>query len=200
MMLEDFRLSVNILAFAGSNRTHSVNRKLVEAAARLGQEYGARVRVINLKDYPLPLYDGDLEAADGVPAALGELKHLIASHDALLIASPEYNASVTAVLKNTIDWLSRPSNGGAPGAELKGKVVGLLSASPGGLGGICGLNHLRAIFQNLSAFVIPNQFALGAAHAAFAEDGTLKEQSARNATLAVVQQLIETARRLTSAS
>jgi len=193
-------MSVKILAFAGSTRADSMNQQLVQAAAAMGQTYGATVQVIHLKDYPLPLYDGDAEAADGAPAALGELKKLIAAHDGLLIASPEYNASVTAVLKNTIDWLSRPSNGGAPGAELKGKVVGLLSASPGGLGGIRGLNHLRAIFQNLSVFVIPNQFALGAAHTAFAADGSLKDEAARNGALAVVQQLIETARRLTSAS
>lgn len=188
--------TINILAFAGSNRRESVNRKLINAAAQLGKEAGIEVTVADLNDYDMPIYNGDIEESQGLPPAALAFKKLIHAHDAVLMASPEYNASVTALLKNTIDWCSRPGGEDDPGKVLNGKVVGLLSASPGGLGGIRALNHLRAILLNVSAFVIPAQFALGGAMQAFDDDGNLKEESAREAVLAVLKQLVDTAQAL----
>ncbi len=181
---------IKILAFAGSNRKESINRKLIKAAADIAQEeLKLAVTVITLKDYPLPIYDGDEEETDGAPANLAKLKQLIADHDAVLIASPEYNASVTGLLKNTLDWISRPAGENDPGKVMKEKPVALLSASPGGLGGIRALNHLRAILLNTGTLVIPAQFALSNAHQAFAEDGHLKVDSARNAITELLKQL-----------
>ena len=189
--------TTRILAFAGSNRKASCNRKLIGAAAQLGTEAGLEVTLVDLNEYDLPIYNGDLEETSGLPANALALKKLIHAHDAVLIASPEYNASVTPLLKNTIDWCSRPGGEDDPGKVWNGKLVGLLSASPGGLGGIRALNHLRAILLNVSAFVIPAQFALSGAMQAFDEAGHLKEEAARKAVLSVLTQLSETAQALT---
>lgn len=181
---------IKILAFAGSNREQSINRKLLDAAANIAQEeLNLSVTVISLKEYPLPIYDGDVEEIEGAPANLLKLKQLIADHDAVLIASPEYNASVTGLLKNTLDWISRPAGEEDPGKVMTEKPVALLSASPGSLGGIRALNHLRAILLNTGTLVIPSQFALSNAHQAFADDGRLKVDSARNAITALLKQL-----------
>ncbi len=184
---------MRILAFAGSTREGSFNKKLIRGAAQLAEESGHTVTVADLRDYALPLYDGDLEEMEGVPANALKIKQLIHEHDAVLISSPEYNASVSGVLKNTIDWTSRPGGDDDPGKVWFEKPVGLLSASPGGLGGIRALNHLRAILQNLTAFIIPSQFALAKAHEAFADDGTLKDDAARKAVEGVLNQLARTA-------
>ena len=185
---------VRILAFSGSNRQASFNKQLIRAAAAIGNGMEhVTVTPIDLKDYPLPMYDGDLEEAEGLPAKAMELKLLIKEHDAVLISSPEYNAAPPALLKNTIDWVSRPGGENDPGKVMFEKPVGLLSASPGGLGGIRGLTQLRAILQNLTAMVIPAQFCLGAAHEAFQEDGSLKDDAARQAVGDVIRQLANVA-------
>ena len=181
--------SIHVLAFAGSTRTESFTKKLARAAAGLGEEAGVTVTTIDLRDYPLPLYDGDLEESEGLPPPALELKKLIHTHDAVVISSPEYNASVSAVLKNTIDWLSRSGGADDPGAVLKEKPVALLSASPGVLGGIRALNHLRAILLNLGTLVIPAQFALSQAHEAFDESGALQDEASRQAVRVVLEQL-----------
>lgn len=188
--------SFKLIAFAGSTRLESFNKKLIREAARLGGQEGLSVTVVDLKDYPLPLYDADDEAVSGLPGHAITLKRLIAGHDAVLIASPEYNASVTAVLKNAIDWTSRSGGDMNPDKVWSEKCVGLLSASPGGLGGIRALNHLRAILLNVSAFVIPAQFALTSAHQAFGSDGHLKSDDATQAVRQVLQQLARTAQAL----
>ncbi len=184
---------MRILAFAGSTRTHSSNKQLIRAAAALAERAGHEVTAVDLRDYALPLYDGDLEESEGLPAKALDLKKLIHEHDAVLISSPEYNSSVSGVLKNTIDWTSRPGGEDDPGKVWFEKPVALLSASPGGLGGIRALNHLRAILQNLTAFVIPSQFALARSHEAFAEDGSLKSADAQKAVEAVIAQLARAA-------
>src|SRR5438876_12428516 len=119
-----------ILAFAGSTRGESFNKKLVRIAAEGARSAGGDVTLIDLRDYPLPLFDGDLEAADGLPEKARELKRLFLNHDGLLISEPEYNSSITAVLKNTIDWVSRPVPNEPPLAGFTGKVAVLMSASP----------------------------------------------------------------------
>ncbi len=165
-----------ILAFAGSTRTDSFNKKLVKIAAAGAMEGGADVTVIDLRDFAMPLYDGDLEQQQGLPHTARKLKDLMLSHQGFLISAPEYNSSISGVLKNTIDWVSRPSEGEEPLACFKGKVAGIMSASPGGLGGLRGLVHVRAILENISVLVIPDQVAVSKAHEVFNADGTLKDK------------------------
>jgi NAD(P)H-dependent FMN reductase len=131
--------------------------------------------IIDLRDYPLPLFDQDLEAAEGPPAAATKLKSLFMDHDGLLITSPEYNSSITPLLKNVIDWVSRRAEGEQPLAPYRGKVAAIMAASPGALGGLRGLVHLRAILGNIGVLVLPDQFALTKAADAFANDHTLKD-------------------------
>ena len=165
-----------ILAFAGSTRTDSFNKKLIKIAATGAREADADVTIIDLCDFQMPIYDGDLEIKDGLPSSARKLKDIMLAHQGLLISSPEYNSSISGVLKNTIDWTSRQSDGESPLACFKDKVAGLMSASPGGLGGLRGLVHVRAILENIGVMVIPNQVAISKAHEAFNLDGTMKDQ------------------------
>ena len=144
-----------IIALAGSNRKTSINMNALKFVVAGASAAGAEVTLLSLADYPLPLYDGDWHAEHGVPAALLALHPQLVAADALLVASPEYNASITPLLKNTIDWLSQSVNGAAGNAAFAGKVVGLIGASPGGLGGIRALPHVASIFSNLGAIVLP---------------------------------------------
>ncbi|NDJ21715.1 NADPH-dependent FMN reductase [Nostoc sp. B(2019)] len=164
-----------ILAFAGSTRTDSYNKKLVKIAADGAMAVGAEVTYLDLRDLPLPLFDEDLEAQEGLPANARTFKDLMISHQGLLIASPEYNSSLTGVLKNAIDWASRPSPNEPPLAAFVDKVAAIMSASPGGLGGLRGLVHLRAILGNIKVLVLPDQVAVPKAYEAFNADGTLKD-------------------------
>lgn len=167
-------LKPKILAFAGSTRTDSFNKKLVKIAATGATEAGADVTVVDLRDFPMPLYDGDLEQKEGLPPNARKLKDVMLAHQGFLISSPEYNSSVSAVLKNVIDWTSRQSEGETSLACFKGKVAGIMSASPGALGGLRGLVHLRSILGNIGVIVMPDQVAVGKAHEVFNADGTLK--------------------------
>jgi NAD(P)H-dependent FMN reductase len=164
-----------ILAFAGSTRDQSFNKRLVRIAADGARAAGVETTLIDLRDYPLPIFDEDLEAEQGMPAHAAKLKELFVSHDGLLIASPEYNSSLTAVLKNVIDWVSRSSEGEPPLTAFSGKAAAILSASPGALGGLRGLVHLRAILSNLNVIVLPEQTAVGSAHDQFDSEGNLKD-------------------------
>ncbi|WNZ25599.1 NAD(P)H-dependent oxidoreductase [Leptolyngbya sp. NK1-12] len=164
-----------ILAFAGSARKDSFNKRVVQIAANGARTAGADVTYLDFRDLPLPLYDQDLEAEQGIPENALKLKELMKSHQGLLIASPEYNSSVTPLLKNAIDWASRPVAGEAPLAAFADKVAGIMSASPGGLGGLRGLVHLRSILGNIRVLVLPEQVAVMKAHEAFNPDGTLKD-------------------------
>ena len=165
-----------ILAFAGSTRIESFNKKLIKIAATGAKDAGADVTVIDLRDFQMPIYDGDLEIKDGLPSNAHKLKDLMLAHQGLLVASPEYNSSISGVLKNTIDWVLRQSEGEIPLACFKDKIAGLMSASPGGLGGLRGLVHVRAILENIGVLVIPNQIAISKAHEVFNLDGTMKDE------------------------
>jgi chromate reductase, NAD(P)H dehydrogenase (quinone) len=166
-----------ILAFAGSTRKESYNKKLIQIAAAGARNAGAEVMVLDLRDLPLPLYDGDLEEAEGLPKNALELKKIFFAHQGLLISSPEYNSSVSGVLKNTIDWVSRPATKEEGSlACFDKKVAGLVSASPGALGGLRGLVHLRSILGNIKVLVIPNQVAVSHADEAFLPDGKMKDE------------------------
>ena len=182
--------SPKILAFAGATRTQSWNKKLIRVAVRAAEEAGGEVTLIDLRDYPMPFYDGDLEKAEGLPHKARELKALMVTNHAFLLSCPEYNSSISAVLKNTIDWISRPQPNETPAVAFRGKVAALLAASPGNLGGIRGLLTVRQVLTTLGVLVLPTQFGLAHAAAAFHEDGTLKEDGHRAAVGAVTSELV----------
>jgi len=163
------------LAFAGSARKGSFNDQLVRVAASGAQTAGTDVTVINLRDYPLPIMDEDLEREQGTPQNALNLKQLFLEHDGLLISSPEYNSSLSPLLKNAIDWVSRPAPDEARLAAYRDKVSVVMAASPGGLGGMRGLVHLRAILSNLGVLVLPEQIAVSNAASAFDDGGVLND-------------------------
>jgi NAD(P)H-dependent FMN reductase len=164
-----------ILAFAGSTRQGSYNKKLVKIAAESARAAGAEVTLVDLRDFPMPLYDGDLEEKEGIPAKALELKRLMREHQGFLLSCPEYNSSISGVLKNAIDWASRQAEGEKPLACFSGKVAALLSASPGRLGGLRGLVTVRSILGNIGVVVLPDQLAVSQADEAFDEAGNLKD-------------------------
>jgi NAD(P)H-dependent FMN reductase len=179
-----------ILAFAGATRTQSWNKKLIRLGSEAARRAGAQVTLIDLRDLPMPLYDGDIEVAEGLPSNARELKQLMVTHHGFLLSCPEYNSSISAVLKNAIDWVSRPQPNEPPAPAFRGKVAGLLAASPGNLGGIRGLFAVRQILSVLGTLVLPTQFALARAGEAFAEDGTLKDLAHHKAVDAVASELV----------
>lgn len=174
-----------ILAFAGSTREASYNKKLVKIAAEGAKAAGAEVTYVDLRDLPMPLYDEDLEAKEGIPENVRKFKELMKANQGLLIACPEYNSSITPVLKNAIDWASRPEPGEPGLACFTGKVAALMSASPGGLGGLRGLIHVRSILSSINVLVLPDQNAISSAFQAFDDDGRLKDATQQ----AAVEQL-----------
>jgi NAD(P)H-dependent FMN reductase len=189
-------MTTKILVFSGSARRGSHNKELAGAAARSLQAAGAIVTFIDLVDFPMPIYNADLEANEGVPESVRELKALFMAHNALLISSPENNASVTALLKNTLDWVSRPDAEHDGRLPYRNKVAALVAASPGVLGGLRGLVHLRAILQTLGVLVLSDQFALSRAHEAFAEDGRLIDAKHQASLDAVANRLVEVSSQL----
>ncbi len=189
------RNSTKILAFAGSSRAESYNVRLLQIIAQGARDQGAEVTVLDMRDYPLPLFNEDLEA-EGRPANVGKLKQLFLQHHGLLIASPEYNSSLTPLLKNTIDWVSRPDEGEPTLAAYQGKVAGIVAASPGALGGLRGLVHLRAILGNIGVTVVPKQMAIAQAYQAFDEQGNLIDQKQQSAVMAIGATVADVATRL----
>jgi NAD(P)H-dependent FMN reductase len=167
---------IKILAFAGSTRTDSYNKKLLKTAVFGAREAGAEVTEIDLRDYSLPLYDGDLEKKEGIPKMGKKLKELFLENHGLLLALPEYNSSMSGVFKNAIDWVSRPEKGEANLHCFIGKVAGLLSASPGSFGGMRGLVHARSMLENINVIVMPEQVCIPNATSAFDEYGNLKNE------------------------
>lgn len=170
--------SASILAFAGSTRVASANKKVLAIAVEAARDAGAEVTVVDLRDYALPIYDGDLEQEEGVPAAAMELKTLFREHRGLLIATPEYNTSISGVLKNMIDWVSRPVPDEPFLAPFTGKVAGLLSASLGPIGGLRAQAHLRQILGGIGVTVIPEHWGVpGLNEATFSADGALADEN-----------------------
>ena len=160
-----------ILGFAGSTRKGSFNKKLIKVALDAAHVAGAQVTFLDLRDIPMPLFDEDLEAEGGIPENVKKFRKLLMEHDGFLISCPEYNSSISGVLKNAIDWATRPIPNEALLACFAGKVVTLMSASPGALGGLRGLVIVRSLLSNIRVIVLPDQIAIMKAHEAFDIDG-----------------------------
>jgi len=189
-----------ILVFAGSVRSGAFSAKTADVAQKTLALHGAEVTRVSLIDYPLPLVDQDLEAEKGIPENAMKLGTLIAAHDGLLIASPEYNGSIPPLLKNTIDWVSRirRDTDGNRFAPFSGKIAGLCSSSDGNFAGIRGLYHLRAVLMNCQVEVITPQCSVPRAGDAFDSDGNFKEERVQKMMERVCTTLIERARLLST--
>jgi len=168
--------NVRIVALAGSLRSASFNKKLIRIAAAGARAAGAEVTEIDLRDIPMPLFDGDIEREHGLPPNAKVFKRMLIEHHGVLISSPEYNSAISGVLKNAIDWASRAEANEPALVAFKGKVAGLVSASPGHLGGVRGLAVLRSILSNIGVIVIPTQMAISRANDAFEPNGELKDE------------------------
>ena len=192
---------MKLLVFAGSTRAGSWNRKLAAATARLATAAGADVTHLELGEFDVPMYNADLEAR-ATPAGVMQLKQLAWQHPAWIICTPEYNASYPALLKNTLDWISSPVRGDPVWSDgfrsTRGKVVGVLSASPGGLGGLRSQSHLVPLLFNLQCWVAPATFALARAADAFDGTGELADAAARGQVQAVIDQVLWAGQRLGS--
>lgn len=189
-------MSVRVLAFAGSTREGSFNKKLLGIAIVAARDAGAEVTRVELKELALPLYDGDLEAQDGLPARAKGFKRMMIEHDAFLIVSPEYNSGISGVLKNAIDWASRPEPNEISLVAFKGKVAAIMSASPGSLGGLRGLFALRQVLANINVLVLPDQLALSKANEAFDGAGNLRDEKQRERVREISSRLVDVAAKL----
>ena len=184
-----------LLMFAGSARTASTNKQLAALAASTTQTADVDVTLIDLKDFEMPIYDGDLEGEAGLPENAKRLKQLFVEHDGLFIASPEYNSSFSPLLKNALDWISRPHTENEPSLwAYNGKVVALGSIAPGALGGLRGLVPLRMMLGNIGVTVVPNQVAISNGFSAFDDAGALKDERQSQMLKATIDQLILTTR------
>lgn len=163
---------MKVFAFAASLRKDSFNKKLIQNVSDILKKNGHTVDLAEYKEFNVPLYDGDLEAKDGLPQGAQEFKQRLENSEALIISSPEYNFSVPGTLKNLVDWVSRPKP-----ISWRNKNIFLVSASPSLVGGVRGLWHLRVPLEGCGAFVYPDMFSLASADKAFAPDGKLSESS-----------------------
>ncbi|MFN4359741.1 MAG: NADPH-dependent FMN reductase [Hylemonella sp.] len=190
---------MKVLIFAGSTRQQSFNRKLARVTAEMARASGADVTHLELGDFDVPLYNADLEA-QGTPADVMRLKQIFFEHPAWIVCTPEYNASYPALVKNTFDWISSPVKSDPAWTEgfksTRGKVVGVLSASPGALGGLRSQSHLVPLLLNLHCWVAPQNYALGRAAEAFDAEGRLVNEAARKPIQAVIDQVLFAAQRL----
>ena len=188
--------SIKLLFIAGSSREGSLNKKLARLAAEIAIANGLHATFADLGDYPMPLYDGDIEANDGPPENARKLRALIMVHTGVFIASPEYNASITPLLKNTLDWVSRVKvEGEAPLEVFKSRVFALGSASPGALGGMRSLIATRQVLElGLGALVLPDQVTIAKASDAFEENGHLKDKALQVMLKTVVEKLARAAK------
>ncbi|MEE2912819.1 MAG: NAD(P)H-dependent oxidoreductase [Planctomycetota bacterium] len=185
-----------IIAFAGSIRKDSVNKRLARIALKAAEEAGAKVTWVDLVDYQMPLYCQDYETEHGLPDTVIALKELLKSNDGFLIASPEYNGSLTGILKNVIDWTSRPNANEPRMACWNGKIAGLLAASPGGLGGLRGLSHLRTILAGIGTLVLPNHVAVGDSGTNLVDDIKVTDEKLHQSITNLSAELVRVVHRL----
>jgi len=191
---------MRLLFFAGSAREGSYNKKLARLGRHIAEANGIEAVFVDLKDYPMPIYNGDLEAAEGPPERARAFKALLGGYEGVFIASPEYNASVTPLLKNTLDWVTRVRAKGESGLEVfQSRVFAIGGASPGNYGGMRSLLQLRQILAvGTGALVIPQQVAVPRAAGAFEEDGSLKDEAQQKLCTNVVEALAVAAKKFAS--
>ena len=186
---------MNILVFAGSIRRESVNRKLARVAAQAVETAGGQATLLELADFPMPLYNGDMEAESGPPENAFRLQEIIAAHDGLIVVSPEYNHSIPALLKNTLDWVSRTPR--VKGANpFAGKVTGLMAASPGALGGLQGLDTVQRVLTTVGALVLPKMVAVPRADKVFDPEGRLTDEASARRVAELSAEVVRIAGRL----
>jgi NAD(P)H-dependent FMN reductase len=189
-----------ILAFAGSLRTGSFNKKLVRIAAEGAKGAGADVTLIDLRDLPMPIYDGDIEKEQGLPPNAKTFKRLLIEHDGILISTPEYNSQYPAVLKNAIDWASRQEAGEPSMIAFRGKVAAITSVSPGVLGAMRGQMLVRSLLLYLGTVIVPTQIGVSRGADAFDEAGRLKDEKQQAAIQALGAELTSFVRRLSKSA
>ena len=188
-----------IVVMAGSRRREALSRRVAAACVRALDAAGAEVERIELDDYPAPLYDGDLEAASGLPEAIVRLQRVLYASDGVLVVNPEYNGSLTPLLKNTLDWCSRPNPADperSGGKVYAGRAAAVVGSSPGALGGMRVLFHIRDVLGYLGMQVIPQQLAVGKAGEAVGADGRLDDAAQQGMLEGLAAALVDTARRM----
>ena len=185
---------VKILVFAGSTRKDSVNKKVARTCTKILEGLGTKATFIDLKDYDMPLYDGDIEEEKGLPKNTKKLKEVIKEHEGLVIVSPEYNAGMSGVLKNVIDWVTRKEQGEE--ALLAGKTAAILAATPGSMGGIRGLYHLRHVLTGIRMQVLPTQLGIPNAYGLFDEQGKINDEETKEKITNYMKELIKLSKKL----
>lgn len=191
-------MTTRILAFDGSGRKNSINRNILEQVCEAVRQHGAEVTFVDLCALEIPLYNGDLEAEQGFPESVQQLKALIRSHDALLIASPEYNGSYTPLLKNALDWVSRPEQGRP--SPFSGKVAGLVTAAAGKIGGLRAMYQLNTLLFSLGVVVLPQLVSVAFYNDAVDVDGKLKNDPEKKAVATLAERLVTVATALKPAA
>ena len=187
---------IKILAFSGSGRKDSYNKKVVQVAAQGAIEAGAEVMIVDLAEFDMPIFNEDLESEKGMHPGGQKFKELLMQHDGFLISSPEYNSSYSALLKNSIDWASRQVEGEKPMQAYKGKVAGIMGASPGALGGLRGLVNLRMLLENIGVMVLPGQKAVSKAHTLLDDKGQIGDEKTQTALKNIAKELVDTLTKL----
>ncbi len=182
---------MNVLVFAGSTRGESYNKMLAHESAELALKMGAKVTVIDLKDYDMPFYNADLESKKGLPKNAKRLRELMIASDAILIASPEYNSSIPGILKNALDWVSRTDKGSPSRDAFKGKKFAIMSASPGKGGGARALVHLRSVIEDIGGIVISKQVSVPKAYEVFDDHGKLENEALIQSLQEEIQELLQ---------
>jgi NAD(P)H-dependent FMN reductase len=188
--------AVKILAFAGSLRAASYNKQLARLAADAARAVGAEVTLIDLRDFPMPLYDGDLERDEGLPGHAKRLRALFKAHDGFLIACPEYNAGMPAVLKNAIDWVSRKDGDEAGSVAFEGRLAALCGATPGQFAALRAMEATRQVLINLGCNVLSRRLGVPRAHEAFDPTGALRDPALTAGLETLTSDLVRMAGRL----
>lgn len=185
-------MTTKILFLAGSSRAASTNKAVAKKARDIASKHDVEATFIDLKDFEMPIYNGDIEESMGLPENAIKLKELFIEHDAIFIASPEYNSGYTPLLKNSLDWISRPhQENEAPLSAFANKTAALVSIAPGGYGGLRGLVQLRMLLGNIMVTVIPQQLAIPFSSNVLDEEGNFIDESQVTALTGIVEALVQ---------